>query len=62
MEQKIYTEAEKEFNKRLEQLSNQELPALFSNNKPFVVIYERLLVIEKKLNELKNKELKHFNN
>lgn len=56
MEQQVYTEAKKEFNKILEQLSDQELPALFSNSKPFIVIYEKLLVIEKKLNELKNKE------
>lgn len=57
MEQQAYAETKKEFNKKLEQFSTRELPALFSNNNSFVVIYEKLLVIEKKLNELKRGEL-----
>lgn len=57
MEQQINKDAKKEFNERLDRLSDQELPSLTSGNKAFIVLYEKLMEIERKVNELKHKEL-----
>jgi hypothetical protein len=53
MENKINT-AKREFNEKVRHLHEEDLPAVnFSNSHAFIVLYEKMLEIEEKLDGLK---------
>lgn len=47
-------EAKKEFFQKVEEFSGNEIPAHYNVN-PYIIIYEKLLLIEKSQAELSNK-------
>jgi hypothetical protein len=55
MEQDIIVTAKEKFNEELGILSKQDLSALYSNTNPLIVLYAKLIAVEKKLDELNKK-------
>ena len=55
MEQDAIISAKEKFNEELGRISNQDLSALYSNTNPLIVLYAKLIAVEKKLDELYKK-------
>jgi uncharacterized protein YlbG (UPF0298 family) len=54
MDNKTATIAKDQFGKRLAQLQNEGMPAFNSDRNSFIVLYEKMLDIEKKLDNIKS--------